>query len=261
MKPWKALVVGLLSIAAIALILATGLVSYVIFWSGLRATAEPSALESAVARTVRNWAIPRAERRATNPLQATAENVRAGRDAFLVQCAGCHGYDGSGLTPIGRNLYPRAPNLRDAGTQALSDGALHYIIENGVPLTGMAAWSNPHQASNSWSLALFIRSLGANASTAAAHANASNGATASHYVGSKACEACHADEYRRWSRTPMANIVRPPAQVVPALFTDPSKNAIFPFDPHDVAFVYGSLWKQRFFKKVGDDYFPLPVQW
>ncbi len=36
---------------------------------------------------------------------------------------------------------------------------------------------------------------------------------------------------------------------------------MFPFSPHDVAFVYGSLWKQRFFKKVGDDYFPLPVQW
>ncbi len=257
----KKLAAGLLSIGAIAAILATGLAIYVVFWSGLRATAEPSRFESAVARTVRNLAIPRAERRATNPLQATAANVQEGRDAFLSQCAGCHGYDGSGLTPLGRNLYPRAPNLRDASTQALTDGSLHYIIENGVPLTGMAAWGNPHQASHSWQLVLFIRSLGtsagAPANADARHANA----PAAHYVGSKACEACHADEYQRWQHTPMANIVREPAKSPPNLFHDPATNPIFAFEAREVAFVYGSLWKQRFFKKVGDDYFPLPVQW
>ena len=29
----------------------------------------------------------------------------------------------------------------------------------------------------------------------------------------------------------------------------------------DIAFVYGSKWKQRYFTKVGDDYFPLGAQW
>ena len=33
------------------------------------------------------------------------------------------------------------------------------------------------------------------------------------------------------------------------------------FTRDDVAFVYGSKWKQRYFTKVGDDYFPLPAQW
>jgi predicted CXXCH cytochrome family protein len=261
LKPWRVLVGALASLALLGMMTVSGLGAYVVFWSGLRATAEPSGTEAAIARTIRNWAIPRAERRATNPLQPTAENVRAGRDGFLAQCAGCHGYDGSGLTPVGRNLYPRAPNLRDAGTQKLSDGALHYIIENGVPLTGMAAWGNPHRATDSWTLVLFVRSLGTSAPAAPASANAASAGPASHYLGSRACATCHAEEYRRWSTTPMANIVRAPAQVVPTLFTDPTKNPISPFDPRDVAFVYGSLWKQRFFKKVGDDYFPLPVQW
>ena len=36
---------------------------------------------------------------------------------------------------------------------------------------------------------------------------------------------------------------------------------VFTFTKDDVALVYGSSWKQRYFKKVGDDYFPLPVQW
>jgi len=33
------------------------------------------------------------------------------------------------------------------------------------------------------------------------------------------------------------------------------------FKQADIAFVYGSKWKQRYFQKVGDDYFPLGAQW
>jgi predicted CXXCH cytochrome family protein len=33
------------------------------------------------------------------------------------------------------------------------------------------------------------------------------------------------------------------------------------FTRNDIAFVYGTRWKQRYFKKVGDDYFPLGAQW
>ena len=33
------------------------------------------------------------------------------------------------------------------------------------------------------------------------------------------------------------------------------------FTKDDIAFVYGSKWKQRYFAKKGDDYFPLGAQW
>ena len=33
------------------------------------------------------------------------------------------------------------------------------------------------------------------------------------------------------------------------------------FTKDQIAFVYGSKWKQRYFTKVGDDYFPLRAQW
>jgi len=33
------------------------------------------------------------------------------------------------------------------------------------------------------------------------------------------------------------------------------------FGIDQVAFVYGSRWKQRYFTRRGDDYFPLPAQW
>ncbi len=38
-------------------------------------------------------------------------------------------------------------------------------------------------------------------------------------------------------------------------------NPLVTFKLADIAFVYGSKWKQRYFTKVGDDYFPLPAQW
>ena len=118
----------LLGVVAVGLVCATTLLAYVIFWSGLRANAEPTRLEAVVARTVRNWAIPRRDRRLTSPIPPTADNLQAGRDEFRAQCASCHGYDGRGLTRVGRNLHPRTPNLTTAPTQELSDGALHYII-------------------------------------------------------------------------------------------------------------------------------------
>ena len=45
-----------------------------------------------------------------------------------------------------------------------------------------------------------------------------------------------------------------PEAVIPD-FTKPDPLLTFKLD--DIAFVYGSKWKQRYFTKVGDDYFPL----
>jgi mono/diheme cytochrome c family protein len=76
-------------------------------------------------------------------------------------CASCHANDGSGATPIGSGLYPSVPDMRKARTQDLSDGELFYVIERGVPFTGMPAWGNgtPEGERQSWQLVRFIRHL------------------------------------------------------------------------------------------------------
>jgi predicted CXXCH cytochrome family protein len=82
------------------------------------------------------------------------------------------------------------------------------------------------------------------------------------YVGSQSCRRCHAPTYERWSKTRMANVVRDPKEHPDAVLPDFSKpDPLLTFTLSDVAFVYGSKWKQRYFKRVGDDYFPLPAQW
>ena len=86
--------------------------------------------------------------------------------------------------------------------------------------------------------------------------------TSATYVGSQACQRCHAPTYERWSKTRMANVVRDPKAHPDAVLPDFSKpDPLLTFKLSDVAFVYGSRWKQRYFTKVGDDYFPQPAQW
>ena len=82
------------------------------------------------------------------------------------------------------------------------------------------------------------------------------------YVGSAECRVCHTSVYDRWKKTRMANVVRDPKEHPEAIVPDLSvPNPVVTFTKDQIAFVYGSKWKQRYFTKVGDDYFPLGAQW
>jgi predicted CXXCH cytochrome family protein len=256
MKAWKAFLLALLLVGVIGAACGVLLIR-----RGFRATTEPSRFEAAIARTARNLAIPAHAHNEKNPLQATSENLQEGREDFLARCASCHAHDGSGITPMGRNLYPRVPDLRLSQTQSLTDGSLHYIIENGVRLTGMPAWGNPHQVSadDGWKLVLFIRSL--RPLTNEEKTEQAQTAAQAHYVGSQACEKCHAQIYQSWKKTPMANVVRDPREHPDAIIPNLATDTVAKFTKDQVALVYGSIWKQRYFTKIGDDYFPEPAQW
>ena len=258
MNRWKALFLALVLITALAAIYGT-----VVIRRGFSATDQPSAVETAVARTVRNLGIPRSARNEKNPWTATPDLLQEARENFTAHCAGCHGKDGDGRSGIGPNLYPKAPDLRQPETQNLTDGEIHYIIQNGVRLTGMPALGNPHSGqddNDAWKLVLFVRSIG----LATPQERTEQGAAVSsaHYVGSAACQKCHAEIYERWKNTPMANVVRDPRKYPAAIVPNLSTNNVSPkFTRDQVAFVYGSIWKQRYFTKIGDDYFPEPAQW
>src|SRR6186713_3660736 len=77
------------------------------------------------------------------------------------------------------------------------------------------------------------------------------------YVGSDTCRRCHAATYERWSKTRMANVVTDPKAHPEVVLGDfAAKDPAVTFTLAQVAFVYGTNWKQRYFTKVGDDYFP-----
>lgn len=128
---------------------------------GFSSRGTPSAIETTVMRAARRWGIPAAARDRTNPAGTSEAVLRGAMEHWADHCAGCHGNDGGGHTEMGHGLYPKAPDMRTPATQSLTDGELFYIIEHGVPLTGMPAWGNgtPEGERASWELVRFIRRL------------------------------------------------------------------------------------------------------
>jgi mono/diheme cytochrome c family protein len=152
----RTLVLVVLALVGIGLL--TG--AYIVT-TGVSARPQPSRLEAITARTLRSIAIRSRVRGITNPVPASEAVIKGGMEHFADHCAVCHGNDGSGDTEMGRGLYPRAPDMRLPATQSLSDAELFYIIENGVRLTGMPAWSTGTKEgeTSSWHLVHFIRHL------------------------------------------------------------------------------------------------------
>jgi predicted CXXCH cytochrome family protein len=238
------------------------------------ARTEPPALETAIATWLLHQSVPESAKLRRSPPGSDPADIAAGRDLFRQKCETCHAYDGSGKTEIGSGQYPRPPPLRAMNVRSMSDGELFYHIRNGIRNTGMPAWSMPEQ--QVWQLVLYIRNLPItvpmprqtmtgtpiHAAFSLAQPALAGPAAGRHYVGSAECKSCHDSIYERWKKTPMANIVRDPRQHPDAIIPDLSQpDPLLTFTKDDIAFVYGSIWKQRYFKKVGDDYFPEPAQW
>lgn len=157
MKAFLRAFVVLLLVGGVAMAAA----AYSISRRGLSTRTEPSRVEEFMARSMRRLATPSDVRGVKNPVEPTEAVLDEGLEHFADHCAVCHANDGSGHTEIGRGLYPRAPDMRLAATQDLSDGELFSIIENGIRLTGMPAWGSgtPEGERASWALVHFIRRL------------------------------------------------------------------------------------------------------
>ena len=155
-KPQRIFLILFITIVIGAALALRGMVRH-----GFSARDTPSAPEAFFARRMRRWAMPENARRTKNPFADSAEAVEAGRMHFADHCASCHGNDGRGKTEIGRNLYPKAPDMWGKQTQSLSDGEIFSIIKNGVRLTGMPAWGQDTAEDDraTWHLVSFIRHL------------------------------------------------------------------------------------------------------
>ncbi len=263
-------------VIAVAAVLGLGSF-YVVLIPGLSsARTEAPTVEVTIATWLLHRSVPSEIKATANPLEDDPADVTAGRDLYRQKCEICHGYDGGGKTTIGAGQYPRPPALSSAAVQAMPDGEIFYHIRNGIRNTAMPAWGLPDR--EIWQLVTYLRNLPKVAQMAPDQQpappekpqNQSGG-----YVGSAACKSCHERTYARWSKTRMANVVVDPKQHPEEIVADFSKpdplltpardeskpDAPAPLTKDDIALVYGSRWKQRYFKKVGDDYFVYPAQW
>ncbi len=150
----------LLAMGLVILIVAGVLVFLKTLAGGFSARADPTFPEIFAAQTARSLAMPSDARARSNPVAKTPEGLEEAMEHWADHCAVCHGNDGAGQVPMGRQMYPHAPDMRKEATQKLTDGELFYIIENGIRLSGMPGWGGSKTGEQaSWKLVHFVRHL------------------------------------------------------------------------------------------------------
>lgn len=149
-------------VGALSLVLLQGIAAAMVLLRarGFSTREKPTGIEEWIARKTRDIALPAEAKTRSNPVAMTPDVLDEARAHWADHCASCHANDGSGDIAMGRHMYPPAPDMRNHATQALSDGELFYIIQNGIRLTGMPAWGDSnHDEGDSWKLVHFIRHL------------------------------------------------------------------------------------------------------
>lgn len=84
--------------------------------------------------------------------------LRHGAKHFKTMCVTCHGEPGAEPSEIGKGQNPKAPELSQADKE-WSDSELHWIIRNGIKMTGMPAFGETHDEKEIWSLVAFIKAI------------------------------------------------------------------------------------------------------
>ena len=126
----------------------------------ISALPEPGNAESYVATRVKRMLVRGNSRHIILPATSNVQaSIVEGEKLFGVECAACHGMEGTNPTDAGRWMYPRAPNLASSGVQQYSDAELFWIVKNGIRLTGMPAYGPVETDANIGHLVCYVRSL------------------------------------------------------------------------------------------------------
>ena len=102
-----------------------------------------------------------------NPLPATPAVIAAGRQAYDINCAGCHGPRAQGAVKAGTPISiiteqggKQPPDLTDAQwDHGSSDAEIFTVIKKGVPPTMMAGWEGTLSDTQIWSVIHYLRAL------------------------------------------------------------------------------------------------------
>src|SRR4030095_3339537 len=103
-----------------------------------------------------------------NPVAATPESLAAGRRAYDLNCAPCHGNMAQGAEKAGVLISiiqeqggKQPPDLTDdKWDHGSTDGEIYTVIKKGLPPTMMAGWEATLSDTEIWSVINYIHPLG-----------------------------------------------------------------------------------------------------
>ena len=94
------------------------------------------------------------------PLQATAQTIADGKEAFSQYCVVCHGLDGQNTgVPFADRMSPPVPSLASPEVQGYTDGQLKWVIDYGIAPSGMPGSKGILNDDEIWSIVVFLRHL------------------------------------------------------------------------------------------------------
>jgi mono/diheme cytochrome c family protein len=92
---------------------------------------------------------------AKNPLTADDATLAAGAKLYLDHCAGCHGVPSNPESTFAKSFNPEVPSFfKDAPD--MSDTQNFYIIQHGIRWTGMPAWKQTMNDTQTWQVVTFL---------------------------------------------------------------------------------------------------------
>jgi mono/diheme cytochrome c family protein len=102
-----------------------------------------------------------------NPVASSPEAIAAGKKAYDVNCAACHGNLAQGsekagivISIIAEQGGKQPPDLTDdAWDYGSTDGEIYTVIKRGIPPTMMAGWEGRISDKEIWSIVHYIRAL------------------------------------------------------------------------------------------------------
>jgi mono/diheme cytochrome c family protein len=94
---------------------------------------------------------------ASQPLPASSSSIQRGHILFDVNCAMCHGQDGTGNGTLAHYFSPPPFDLTGSAAQGLSNAGLFMVITQGLgPMPGLAENLN---AAERWDVINYVRTL------------------------------------------------------------------------------------------------------
>ena len=92
------------------------------------------------------------------PESFTQQQISEGARHYARSCAHCHGVPGGEPAAWSRGMRPEPPHLVEAAAE-WSPAEIHWIVENGIRMTGMPAFGSAHSAEEIMAITAFVSAL------------------------------------------------------------------------------------------------------
>ena len=127
-------------------------------WLDTNADAPVGNLERQIASRTIDASVDRHADRTNNPVPENAATLKDGMTIYVMNCATCHGGLDKKPSPLGKNLYPHAPQLI---VRPLDDPEWRtfYVVKHGISRTGMPAWDKILSEQDLWKVTAFVSNL------------------------------------------------------------------------------------------------------